>query len=76
MYLPKVNSFGVDIPEASKEYMVVGVTEILSFAKDIFVMLVQHDSMVLSNYTINKMVLWRAQRRGSSNKWWWHKCRG
>ena len=34
---------GVDIPKASEKYIMVCVTKILSFAKDIFVMPEQHD---------------------------------
>ena len=51
---------GMDIPKASEEYMVVRVIKILPFAKDIFVMLLQHDCLVLSNI-VNKVVLWRVE---------------
>ena len=56
---PKVKFHGMNILEASEEYM-VRVTEILPFAKDLIVMLVQHDYLVLFD-TINKTVLWRVQ---------------
>ena len=53
---PEGKFLGVDIPKASKDCMIEHVTEILPFAKDIFVMPVQHDCLVFSD-TINKMVL-------------------
>ena len=58
MYLPKVNFFGVNIPEAFEEYIVVRMTKILPFTKDLILMPVLHGYLVLSN-TINKTVLWR-----------------
>ena len=57
---PKGHLLGVDILETSKEYMVVRVTKILPFAKDLIVILMQHDCLVLTNI-VSKMVLYRVQ---------------
>ena len=48
--------FGVNILEASEEYMVVRVIKILPFTRDVIVMSMQHGYLVLSN-TIGKTIL-------------------
>ena len=45
---------GVDILEASDEYLVVHVIEILPFAKDLIVMLAQHGCLVLVDIVSKK----------------------